>query len=236
MVICKLKASRGAHKLARGRRAVQDDLKALRREDLLNAAAQAFDALDYDAITMASVAGRAGVAKGTAYLYFNTKEELFLAVMQADMVGWFDAFDAFLARPVPADRVAALVEGLAVTLEQRPRLLRLIGLAHAVLERNVNDEVAQRFKRLLAQRVAVSGGAVERWLGWPADGSGSRLLLWSYAAVIGLQQLAEPAAAIRRVIDADPSLVVFKVDFGRELRAWLRRTVEGCLDQGVMKA
>jgi DNA-binding transcriptional regulator YbjK len=60
-----------------GQRARATEDKAIRREQLLAAAALLFDARGPREITIAEVARSAGLAKGTVYLYFATKEELF---------------------------------------------------------------------------------------------------------------------------------------------------------------
>lgn len=58
-----------------------------RRDSILRAAAALLEVEDYPDITMERVARKAGVAKGTPYLYFPTKEKLFTALaetMRAD--------------------------------------------------------------------------------------------------------------------------------------------------------
>jgi len=67
--------------------------KAERRADLLKAAAAVFDTVPYAKITMAEVAQRAGLSKGTVYLYFETKEELFLALLEDLLFAWYDTLD-----------------------------------------------------------------------------------------------------------------------------------------------
>lgn len=57
-----------------------------RRQAILEAAIELFLAQGFAATTLDAVAQRAGVAKGTIYLYFADKEALFRALVQ-DMVG-----------------------------------------------------------------------------------------------------------------------------------------------------
>ncbi len=52
------------------------------REAILKAAAEEFFEHGFSRATMAAVARRAGLAKGTAYLYFPTKEALFAGVVR----------------------------------------------------------------------------------------------------------------------------------------------------------
>ncbi len=55
-----------------------DPRQARKREAILRAATELFIAYGYKKTTIDDVAGAAGVAKGTVYLYYKTKAELFL--------------------------------------------------------------------------------------------------------------------------------------------------------------
>ena len=46
---------------------------------------------------MEEVAKTCGLAKGTLYLYFTTKEELFLGVCMIDLGDWLDELDEVLS-------------------------------------------------------------------------------------------------------------------------------------------
>ncbi|WP_103534167.1 TetR/AcrR family transcriptional regulator [Streptomyces sp. SM11] len=56
----------------------------VRRRQILDATAALLLEDGYEALTVSKVATRAGVAKGTVYLYFDSKQEL-LAALQAEM-------------------------------------------------------------------------------------------------------------------------------------------------------
>ncbi|AOW92636.1 hypothetical protein BFN03_07875 [Rhodococcus sp. WMMA185] len=56
----------------------------MRRRQILDAVAELLLEDGYDALTMSKAAARAGVAKGTVYLYFTSKQEL-LAALQGRM-------------------------------------------------------------------------------------------------------------------------------------------------------
>ena len=60
--------------------------KDARPQELLDAALDLFVERGYAATRLDEVAARAGVSKGTLYLYFENKEELFKAVVRANMV------------------------------------------------------------------------------------------------------------------------------------------------------
>ncbi len=76
------KQGRGKTSTAK-RRAISDMDKAQRRLDVLNAALDVFFEKGFAAARMDEIAKRAGVSKGTVYLYFPSKEALFEAQITA---------------------------------------------------------------------------------------------------------------------------------------------------------
>lgn len=66
------------------RRAVSEDDKAARRDDILAAAKKVFASKGYHATTIADVAREAGVAYGSIYWYFSSKDELFHELMASE--------------------------------------------------------------------------------------------------------------------------------------------------------
>lgn len=59
-----------------------DDSKKLKREKIIQIAAKEFAEKGYDAANINEIAVLSGIGKGSIYLYFKTKKELFLVTMQ----------------------------------------------------------------------------------------------------------------------------------------------------------
>lgn len=83
---------------------------AARREAILNAALDEFSARGFEAARLDDVARRAGIAKGTIYLYFRDKESLFqelIRTMLTPLVGTIEAMgQADLPLAALAERIA----------------------------------------------------------------------------------------------------------------------------------
>src|ERR1700682_3285065 len=102
---------------------------AARREAILDAALDEFSARGFAAARLDDVAMRAGVAKGTIYLYFEDKERLFQELIRARMgpvVGTLEtAFTADLPlRVIVNQAIEIFVREVYGT--QRKQVLRLI--------------------------------------------------------------------------------------------------------------
>lgn len=212
--------------MALGTRARSREAKAERKEAILAAAAALFASGSVTAISMAGVAARAGVAKGTPYLYFKTKEELFLALLERNLDDWFDALDAALGYGTGRLQATALTDLFVSSLAERPVLRQLLALLGTVLEHNVEYDRALRFKWRLAGRTSATGALLERRTVFLRPGDGARLLRHLQALAVGLEQQAEPAPVVRRIVEA-PGMEVLRVEFERELRAAVRALLAG---------
>ncbi len=212
------------------RRAISDKQKQQRRQHILDITRQMFRDTAYEAVNIAQVAKQAGMAKGTVYLYFNTKEALFLALQAQAFTAWFDDVDSRLDAIRREQRVcsaAALARLLADALERHPPLVRLIAILHTILEQNIDAATALAFKQMLFERVTRTGALLEACLPVLETGQGRRLLLHIHALVIGLQHLAAPAPIVQQVLAEQPDLQMFAVDFRTEFLTTLTTLLKG---------
>lgn len=209
-------------------RARSDEQKARRRDDILRAADALLAESGGRMVPAAEVARRAGLAKGTLYLYFRSKEAIFLELLSVRFDAWADAVSAaLLARPPKTDP-SAFIAAMCAYVAARPDFLRLAAMSNAILEQNVVQEAALRYKAHKALMLRRLGRQVEAV--WPTltPGSGAALLLHSYALILGLWQLAEPPAPVKEMIAAE-GLVEFQFDFETQLRAALGGLWRGSL-------
>jgi AcrR family transcriptional regulator len=94
-------APRGRGALAASRQSARLARTAARREAILEAALDEFSARGFAAARLEDVAKRAGVAKGTIYLYFADKEALFQELVRFQIGPVMSAFETVLASPLP---------------------------------------------------------------------------------------------------------------------------------------
>jgi len=209
------------------RRAIREDQKLVRRQQILDTAWGLFQEKDYEQVTIIAVAKGTGLAKGTVYLYFKTKEELFLAILSEQFEDWFDEIDSTLQMgndPLTAPELASLLTG---TLEKRPLLTRLFALLHPILERNIKPEAALQFKQMLLNRVSQTGALLETRLPFLQAGQGAQLQMQIYAIILGLQQMADPAPVVCGLIEEHPELDTMTVDFSQTFSATITALVYG---------
>jgi len=169
--------------------------KATRHAAILAAARAIHEQTGYAEIAVADVARRARLAKGTVFLYFPTKEALFLALFDALVDEWLDTLHAAVAGEAGAftsDQFAGTITG---TLAGRPALRRLLPLVPATIEPNAPpDRVAESRRRRL-RRFFATGALIEERLRLSRPGDGVLLLRCAFALLAAFDD-AELRAAL----------------------------------------
>ncbi|HEX6587728.1 MAG TPA: TetR family transcriptional regulator [Longimicrobiales bacterium] len=174
--------------------------------------------------TVSQVARRAGVAKGTVFLYYETKEALGLAVAQRLLGDWLDDLDRRLASE-PGATTAAAAQAISRSLESRRALRRTIGqIGH--LEHAAGRSAVEQYRQWMLDRFSQTGARLEARLSFLRTGEGLRLLLLVQALMIGYNSLAEPTPVVQAVLGA-PALEPLRVDFRRAVAESVWMQLEG---------
>jgi AcrR family transcriptional regulator len=117
---------------------IAEQTRAARREQIIAAGLACFARSGYHAATMADVAAQAGVSKGTPYLYFDSKEVLFLALHEEWDCGAGRRVDAAVAALTEGDRgsprkvLHAVAGAIAAHVMAEPQTCRVLMEARAL--------------------------------------------------------------------------------------------------------
>lgn len=200
-------------------RARTSEDKELRRRAFLDAARALFAERGLSGFAMADVAERAGVSRATLYLYWPTREELLLSVLEELLWQWLDELDGRIDDTRPGVTPQRMARIICDSLASYEPLGRLLAVLQTVLEHNVSRESIVRFKSELAVRMAMTGARLERQIPL-GEGEGVRVLLHLNALLVGLVQMADSAPLVKEVL-SHPPLTALEVELPRELRAAL---------------
>ncbi|HEU4326587.1 MAG TPA: TetR family transcriptional regulator [Roseiflexaceae bacterium] len=207
------------------RRARSATDKQQRRGQILDTALAMWADHSFASVSMADVATRSGLAKGTLYLYFETKEELFLAMLGRLLDAWFDDLDSGLAG-VERWEASGAAELICAILERHTALTRMLPIAASILEHNISLESARAYKERLLERSTRTGALLEARLPFLGRGDGTWLLLQIYALVVGLGQMADPSPVVRQALEAS-EMAPLRVAFGPSIRRSLITLLQG---------
>jgi len=207
-------------------RARKPHQKAARRQAMLDAARDLMDSRSFDEIAVREIPDRLGLAKGTVYRYFGSKEEVFLSVLDQDLADYAGEMVTALRPLSGTDDIEAVTEAITACTVARPRLCQLMALLPTVLERNVSEPAAFQFKTTVAAAIKETSEAVGDALPCLDRAAIPALVVTFYSLVTGLWTTAHPHAAVASAM-ADPGLAFLKIDFGEHLYASLRALLKG---------
>lgn len=200
-----------------------------RRTQLLAAAHSLFTATG-ELPSVAAIAQAAGVAKGSVYLSYGSKEEIFVSLLE-------DNFSALFSLVVPgvhllsASREEAAGQFSALYADavvRTPELLPLAGMTNAVLEKNLPLPAMLAFKERLAGGLEMAADALARSALALERQTGIDLLLRTWSMTLGLWQSLNFPGELRPHLQRAP-LDVFARDFHGELAQAVRAIWVGTL-------
>ena len=140
--------------------AVPDELARARRDEIVNACAELYETMSFRDITLKEIGQRTSFTRTSIYNYFQTREEIFLALFQREYEDW--THDLLLLRcsheAMTAEEFAC---ALAETLARRERLLKLMSMNLYDMEDNSRMENLVAFKRTYAGAIHALAGCLE---------------------------------------------------------------------------
>ena len=208
------------------RRPANEQARIARRNALLDAAMKVWLEHPERITSVAEVAQAAGVAKGTIYLYFASKENMLLAAHERQTEAFFAALNA------RADQPAQMTQDDMMALTRRhivevPAFLPLATLVGGLLHKGVTPEAAAEFEGRMAQRLHLAGEKLCRHFPFGNADTGVRLLMQSYGLILGLWQLlGSPAPPSTNAEVA----AMLHPDYSDELDIALKALWRGTLD------
>ncbi|KIF77516.1 hypothetical protein QR77_34035 [Streptomyces sp. 150FB] len=169
-------------------------------------------------ISLRELSLRVGLSKSNVLRYFDSREAIFLELLDTESEAWLDALEVVLAaggqvgeageagEPRDATGEAEpyavevrLASAVADTLYERPLLCELIGSMSGVLERNISVDFARAFKRRATghtERLAALVGSRLPGLGGAASGQFAAAVI---VITAGLWPYANPTEAVATV-------------------------------------
>lgn len=166
-----------------------------RRRRIVDAALKALERQEYEQVQVRDVAQEAGVALGTLYRYFSSKEHLYAAVL----LEWsaFGAPRRARAAGTPAERVRRRTHAIVRAIERQPQFFKVYVLLRTSADANA--------KALLREFAAVAQASLVAELdtvedSWAED---CAVMIWSIVYTLLTEAIYEglPMREVHRVVD-----------------------------------
>ncbi|MBU2664710.1 TetR family transcriptional regulator [Actinoplanes bogorensis] len=206
-------------------RARSAEAKKLRERAILDAARALASERSVREVTLTDVAAAVGMHKSAMLRYFETREQIFLALTAAGWHDWSATIRTALPETSDASTVAAV---LARTLSERPLFCDLLAQAPLNLERNVSFETVRAYKLAVLAEVGAIADDLERSLG--LDGEQAVDVVATATSLAGaLWQMAAPGTRLREFYESSPELAHAVVHVEPRLARILEALIDGFL-------
>ena len=116
-----------------------------RKEEIINACEKLYQTMSFKEIRLKDIGDETTFSRTSIYNYFQTKEEIFLALLTREYDLWIAALKEVIEanEVMTNDEIAAVLAG---TLEKRAQLLKIMSMNHYDLEENCRMELLVEFK------------------------------------------------------------------------------------------
>ncbi|MCX4322892.1 MAG: TetR family transcriptional regulator [Lachnospiraceae bacterium] len=122
-----------------------EELTAARKEEIITACAELYQTMSFKEITIKEIGNATTFTRTSIYNYFQTKEEIFLALLQREYELWVNRLRQIRAKH---ERMTGeeFAYALARSLEERKNLLKIMSMNHYDMEENSRLERLTEFK------------------------------------------------------------------------------------------
>ncbi len=138
------------------------ELTNARREEIISACKTLYKDMSFKEITIMKIAEYTTFSRASIYNYFETKEEIFLSILQKEYELWNADLKSLTAGrdSMTKDEIA---KALASSLEKRRLLLKLMSMNHYDMEENSREERLCEFKVAYGESLKAVDGLLRKF-------------------------------------------------------------------------
>ncbi len=138
------------------------ELVAQRQEEIIGACEKLYQTMSFREITLKEIGNETSFSRPAIYNYFQTKEEIFLALYELEYKRWNEDLERILEESGPLTK-AQVAEKIARSLEKREQLLKLLSMNNYDMEANSRPELLTTFKAAYGRSMENIRGILSRF-------------------------------------------------------------------------
>ncbi len=139
-----------------------EELTSARKDEIINACAELYGTMGFREITIREIGAKTSFTRTSIYNYFQTKEEIFLALLEREHRLWIADIEA-VERENEAMSVEGFAGALSSTLEKRKIMLKLMSMNLYDMECNSRLENLVEFKHAYADALVAIRRCLEKF-------------------------------------------------------------------------
>ncbi len=125
-----------------------------RKEEIINACERLYERFDFKDINIKLIGEKISVGRTSIYNYFQTKEEIFLALVEREYLKWNDDLFTLLKMNEKLSK-EDFIDNITTSLLKRKTLLRLVSMNMFEMEENSRVQSITNFKLAFKESVSL---------------------------------------------------------------------------------
>ena len=145
-----------------------DELAVKRSEEIINACETLYETMKFRDITIKEIGAETSFSRTSVYNYFQTKEEIFLALMKREYTKWINSLNEIYDKNSCLDK-HSLASLIAHSLEKRHNLLKLLSMNLYDIEENSRIERLVDFKKTYKAAISALKNILDKFCKYMTD-------------------------------------------------------------------
>ena len=162
-----------------------------RKEEIIDACASLYETMGFRDITIRDIGRKTSFTRTSIYNYFQTKEEIFLALLQREYEAWTADLEAVCLEN-EALSVEGFADALARSLEWRGCMLKLLCMNLYDIEENSREECLVAFKKQYNASIELIKSALEKFFPSLSDEERIVFIYQFYPFMYGIYPYVHP--------------------------------------------
>lgn len=139
-----------------------EELTNARKDEIINACASLYKTMGFKDITIRDIGAETSFTRTAIYNYFQTKEEIFLALLQREHEAWISNLEE-ITREHETMTIGDFSDAIAGSLEKRGCMLKLMSMNLYDMEGNSRMDNLVAFKVVYAQALRSVSSCLEKF-------------------------------------------------------------------------
>ncbi len=212
--------------MAEFKRARNPKAKEMRRVSILQAASHLFQDDSSTLPTTSQISKHCDISKGALYLYFKSKEEIFLAIIETHYLEWLDLFSlkSLGSTHQKFDEAAlnSMLDKTCTFLINNPVFMHLASMGSSVIEPNVDTKVLLEHKNVLGLKIRNLALSMSESIEVLSSTQITSLIIRTYSILLGLWQTTHPIEKVSKVLRAS-NLHILTPDFATSSKEMVKQ-------------
>ena len=162
----------------------------IRKEEIINACEKLYENNSFKDITIKSIGEETTFSRTSIYNYFQTKEEIFLALLKREYERWIDDLNEMYEQNQEMEK-EVFADKLANTVAKRNNLLKLLSMNMYDMEENSRMEELIEFKRAYGNAIKMVRKCVDKFFEKMSDEEKEEFVFLFFPLMYGIYPYAE---------------------------------------------